>query len=87
MKNLAVLAALAVMALATPSLAFGGRVGHLSNTDHPDVPNCYVFPPGGVNAPNCETVPVEFPSSSRVSSSCDDPALPNWDKYTKSCVA
>lgn len=30
----------------------------ISDVDHPDIPNCAIFPKGGVNPPNCETLSI-----------------------------
>lgn len=58
----------ALAMLTTPSLA-----APISDVDHPDIPNCVMFPAGGVNPPNCETLSMIalFP--------------PNGIQYSESC--
>lgn len=52
MKLLISVAFAAVM-LAAPAVA-----APISDVDHPDIPNCAIFPKGGVNPPNCETLSI-----------------------------
>lgn len=33
-------------------------VAAITDVDHPDIPNCVMFPKSGHNAPNCETLSI-----------------------------
>ncbi len=47
---------LAVAALCASLLVGPAVAGGISDVDHPDVPNCVLFPASGHNAPDCETL-------------------------------
>lgn len=51
--KLLISAAFAAVMLAAPAIA-----APISDVDHPDIPNCAIFPKGGVNPPNCETLSI-----------------------------
>ena len=50
---------IAVIGLVSALLAVTPASAKITDVDHPDIPNCVMFPKSGHNAPNCETLTIQ----------------------------